>query len=120
MEFLKANGIEDHSFVKEMDYQVSLCKTFCFWKNKGNKAICLLFQEVLNSQEIFGDELAMFAKKELQKEVSRGEQEESVLLRRSPGDGEGRKGHRFGRQSPPGGGSEARTSRAAAAVELFN
>ena len=48
MEFLKANGIEDHSFVKEMDYQ-----------------------EVLNSQEIFGDELAMFAKKELQKEVLR-------------------------------------------------
>ena len=47
MEFLKANGIEDHSFVKEMDYQ-----------------------EVLNSQEIFGDELAMFAKKELQKEVT--------------------------------------------------
>lgn len=46
MEFLKANGIEDHSFVKEMDYQ-----------------------EVLNSQEIFGDELQMFAKKELQKEV---------------------------------------------------
>ena len=48
MEFLKANGIEDHSFVKEMDYQ-----------------------EVLNSQEIFGDELAMFAKKELQKEVNK-------------------------------------------------
>ena len=48
MEFLKANGIEDHSFVKEMDYQ-----------------------EVLNSQEIFGDELAMFARKELQKEVYR-------------------------------------------------
>jgi hypothetical protein len=47
MEFLKANGIEDHSFVKEMDYQ-----------------------EVLNSQEIYGDELAMFARKELQKEVS--------------------------------------------------
>ena len=46
MEFLKANGIEDHGFVKEMDYQ-----------------------EVLNSQEIFGDELQMFAKKELQKEV---------------------------------------------------
>ena len=41
MEFLKANGIEDHSFVKEMDYQ-----------------------EVLNSQEIYGDELQMFAKKE--------------------------------------------------------
>lgn len=49
MEFLKANGIEDHSFVKEMDYQ-----------------------EVLNSQEIFGDELQMFAKKELQKEVNFG------------------------------------------------
>ena len=49
MEFLKANGIEDHSFVKEMDYQ-----------------------EVLNSQEIFGDELAMFARKELQKEVGDG------------------------------------------------
>ena len=46
VEFLKANGIEDHSFVKEMDYQ-----------------------EVLNSQEIFGNELAMFARKELQKEV---------------------------------------------------
>ena len=46
MDFLKANGIEDNSFVKEMDYQ-----------------------EVLNSQEIFGDELNMFAKKELQKEV---------------------------------------------------
>nr|XP_029733831.1 amyloid-beta A4 precursor protein-binding family A member 1-like isoform X1 [Aedes albopictus]XP_029733832.1 amyloid-beta A4 precursor protein-binding family A member 1-like isoform X1 [Aedes albopictus] len=46
MEFLKANGIEDHSFMKEMDYQ-----------------------EVLNSQEIFGDELEVFAKKELQKEV---------------------------------------------------
>merc|ERR1712071_395067 len=43
MEFLKANGIEDQSFVREMDYQ-----------------------EVLNSQEIFGDELQMFAKKELQ------------------------------------------------------
>lgn len=46
MEFLKANGIEDHSFMKEMDYQ-----------------------EVLNSQEIYGDELEIFAKKELQKEV---------------------------------------------------
>ncbi|SPP90108.1 blast:Protein lin-10, partial [Drosophila guanche] len=46
MEFLKANGIEDHRFVKEIYYQ-----------------------EVLNSQEIFGDELEIFAKKELQKEV---------------------------------------------------
>lgn len=46
MEFLKANGIEDSSFLKEMDYQ-----------------------EVLNSQEIFGNELEMFARKEKQKEV---------------------------------------------------
>ncbi|KAH8336198.1 hypothetical protein KR074_010188 [Drosophila pseudoananassae] len=46
MEFLKANGIENESLAKEMDYQ-----------------------EVLNSQEIFGDELEIFAKKELQKEV---------------------------------------------------
>ena len=29
------------------------------------------YQEVLNSQEIFGDELAMFAKKERQKEVGK-------------------------------------------------
>ena len=57
MEFLKANGIEDHSFVKEMDYQ-----------------------EVLNSQEIYGDELQMFAKKELQKEVSRINQSLEVAL----------------------------------------
>lgn len=46
MEFLKANGIKDSSFLKEMDYQ-----------------------EVLNSQEIFGDELEMFSKREKQKEV---------------------------------------------------
>lgn len=46
VEFLKANGIEDHNLFKEMDYQ-----------------------DVLNSQEIFGEELRMFAKKELQKEV---------------------------------------------------
>lgn len=41
-----ANGIEDSSFVREMDYQ-----------------------EVLNSQEIFGNEIEMFAKKDKQKEV---------------------------------------------------
>lgn len=46
LEFLKANGIEDHNFMKEMDYQ-----------------------EVLNSQEIFGNELEMFSRKERQKEV---------------------------------------------------
>ncbi|XP_065582818.1 protein lin-10-like isoform X5 [Artemia franciscana] len=46
MEFLKANGIEDQTFGREIDYQ-----------------------EVLNSQEIFGDELAMFSRKDLQKEV---------------------------------------------------
>ncbi|XP_043195354.1 protein lin-10-like isoform X6 [Amphibalanus amphitrite] len=56
MEFLKANGIEDHSFVKEMDYQ-----------------------EVLNSQEIFGEELKMFAKKELQKEVVVPKQKGEIL-----------------------------------------
>ena len=55
LEFLKANGIEDHNFVRDMDYQ-----------------------EVLNSQEIFGDELQMFAKKENQKEV--GEAFSSYLL----------------------------------------
>ncbi|XP_074597103.1 uncharacterized protein LOC141852045 isoform X2 [Brevipalpus obovatus] len=46
MEFLKANGIEDSGFVKEMDYQ-----------------------EVLNSQEILGNELEMFARKDRRKEV---------------------------------------------------
>ena len=47
MEFLKANGIEDTSMMKEMDYQ-----------------------EVLNQQEIFGEELYMFSNKEMQKDVS--------------------------------------------------
>lgn len=61
MEFLKANGIEDHSFVKEMDYQ-----------------------EVLNSQEIFGDELQMFAKKEMQKEVNSHSMRSSFLSVLSP------------------------------------
>ncbi|XP_022246545.1 uncharacterized protein LOC106463357 isoform X3 [Limulus polyphemus] len=56
MEFLKANGIEDSSFVKEMDYQ-----------------------EVLNSQEIFGNELEMFAKKEKQKEVIVPKQKGEIL-----------------------------------------
>lgn len=56
MEFLKANGIEDSSFVKEMDYQ-----------------------EVLNSQEIFGDELEMFAKKDRQKEVIVPKQKNEIL-----------------------------------------
>ncbi len=46
MEYLKANGIEDMSIMKDLDYQ-----------------------EVLNQQEIMGDELGMFAKKECQKEV---------------------------------------------------
>ena len=46
MEYLKANGIEDMSIMKDLDYQ-----------------------EVLNQQEIMGDELNMFAKKECQKEV---------------------------------------------------
>lgn len=46
MEYLKANGIEDMSIMKDLDYQ-----------------------EVLNQQEIMGDELLMFARKECQKEV---------------------------------------------------
>jgi hypothetical protein len=46
MEYLKANGIEDMSIMKDLDYQ-----------------------EVLNQQEIMGNELNMFAKKECQKEV---------------------------------------------------
>ncbi|CAG0887769.1 unnamed protein product [Cyprideis torosa] len=45
MEFLKANGIED-TFIRDLDYQ-----------------------EVLNSQEIFNDELTMFAEKDHQKDV---------------------------------------------------
>ncbi|XP_037082655.1 protein lin-10-like isoform X2 [Pollicipes pollicipes] len=60
MEFLKANGIDDHGFVKEMDYQ-----------------------EVLNSQEIFGEELKMFAKKELQKEVR---SDKSVVVPKQKGE----------------------------------
>ena len=47
-EFLRANGIEDPGYLREIDYQ-----------------------EVLNSQEIFGDELDMFAHKDKQKDVSR-------------------------------------------------
>ncbi|OWR52697.1 lin-10 [Danaus plexippus plexippus] len=35
MEFLKANGIEDHSFVKEMDYQEELQKEVVVPKTKG-------------------------------------------------------------------------------------
>ena len=45
-EFLKANGIEDHSFLKEVDYQ-----------------------EVLASQEIFNDELTLFSSDDKQREV---------------------------------------------------
>ncbi|XP_075586905.1 uncharacterized protein LOC124500357 isoform X1 [Dermatophagoides farinae] len=56
MEFLKANGIKDSSFLKEMDYQ-----------------------EVLNSQEIFGDELEMFSKREKQKEVIVPKQKGEIL-----------------------------------------
>ncbi|XP_060556036.1 uncharacterized protein LOC132716731 isoform X3 [Ruditapes philippinarum] len=46
MEFLKANGIEDPGLMKEIDYQ-----------------------EVLNQQAIYGEELTMFSNKENQKEV---------------------------------------------------
>lgn len=47
MEFLRQNGIDDPGYFREIDYQ-----------------------EVLNAQEIFGDELEMFARKETQKDVS--------------------------------------------------
>jgi len=47
MEFLKANGIEDPGLMKEIDYQ-----------------------DVLNQQEIYGEELNLFANKEKHKEVS--------------------------------------------------
>lgn len=46
MEFLRANGIDDPGYLREMDYQ-----------------------EVLNSQEMMGEELELFARKETQKEV---------------------------------------------------
>ncbi|XP_071115877.1 uncharacterized protein [Haliotis cracherodii] len=46
MEFLKANGIEDPGILKEMDYQ-----------------------DVLNQQEIYGEELNLFANKDYHKEV---------------------------------------------------
>ncbi|EPB74615.1 PDZ/DHR/GLGF domain protein [Ancylostoma ceylanicum] len=46
VEFLRANGIDDPSYLRQIDYQ-----------------------EVLNSQELLGDELEMFARKETQKDV---------------------------------------------------
>uniref|UniRef100_A0A0K0DIA4 PID domain-containing protein n=1 Tax=Angiostrongylus cantonensis TaxID=6313 RepID=A0A0K0DIA4_ANGCA len=46
VEFLRANGINDPSYLRQIDYQ-----------------------EVLNSQELLGDELEMFARKETQKDV---------------------------------------------------
>jgi len=50
MEFLKANGV---------DYQPS------------QQQATIDYQDVVNQQEIFGDELSLFANKDLQKEVSR-------------------------------------------------
>ena len=47
VEFLKANGIDDPSFTRDIDYQ-----------------------EVLNQQEIGSEELDRFSKKECQKEVT--------------------------------------------------
>ncbi|GMT01230.1 hypothetical protein PENTCL1PPCAC_23404, partial [Pristionchus entomophagus] len=46
VEFLRANGIDDPSYLRQIDYQ-----------------------EVLNSQELMGDELEMFARRETQKDV---------------------------------------------------
>ncbi len=56
MEYLKANGIEDMSIMKDLDYQ-----------------------EVLNQQEIMGDELLMFARKDCQKEVIVPKQKNEIL-----------------------------------------
>uniref|UniRef100_A0A5S6QAP6 Protein lin-10 n=1 Tax=Trichuris muris TaxID=70415 RepID=A0A5S6QAP6_TRIMR len=46
MEFLRSHGVEEPRYIKEMDYQ-----------------------EVLNSQEIYCDELEMFSSKEMQKDI---------------------------------------------------
>jgi len=46
VEFLRANGIDDPAYLREIDYQ-----------------------EVLNSQELMGEELLMFSSKETQKDV---------------------------------------------------
>ena len=46
LEFLKANGVEDPGLLREMDYQ-----------------------DVLNQQEIYGEELQLFANKDFHKEV---------------------------------------------------
>ncbi|KAI1721832.1 phosphotyrosine interaction domain (PTB/PID) domain-containing protein [Ditylenchus destructor] len=46
VEFLRANGIDDPAYLREIDYQ-----------------------DVLNSQELMGEELEMFARKETQKDV---------------------------------------------------
>jgi len=45
-EFLRANGIDDPNLIKDVDYQ-----------------------EVLNQQQIFGEELSLFSSNEKQKEV---------------------------------------------------
>lgn len=59
MEFLKANGIEDPGLMKEIDYQ-----------------------EVLNQQAIYGEELNMFSNKENQKEVIQCSQPTALYLLR--------------------------------------
>ena len=64
MEFLKANGIEDPGLMKEIDYQ-----------------------DVLNQQEIYGEELNLFANKEMHKEVSRVDMVRENYLKFFPGQG---------------------------------
>ena len=61
MEFLKANGIEDPGLMKEIDYQ-----------------------DVLNQQEIYGEELNLFANKEMHKEVGQIENELKILTLKAP------------------------------------
>lgn len=56
MEFLRANGIDDPRSLHAIDYE-----------------------QVLESQEIFGDELDMFAKKEMQKDVVIPKQKGEIL-----------------------------------------
>lgn len=56
MDYLRANGIDDLTIMKDLDYQ-----------------------EVLNQQEIMGNELTMFARKECQKEVIVPKQKQEPL-----------------------------------------
>ena len=64
VEFLRANGIDDPSYLRQIDYQVRLP-----YPSRSTVTYLPYPQEVLNSQELLGDELEMFARKETQKDV---------------------------------------------------